>query len=53
VPVAAAIPRLRHLEYFADHARLEPQLVDGVPEVRDGVLPVPADGAGHGMTLRV
>ena len=50
-PVAAAWPRLRHVEWFADHARLEPLLVDGVPEVTDGALRV-GTGPGHGMTLR-
>jgi L-alanine-DL-glutamate epimerase-like enolase superfamily enzyme len=50
-PVAAAIPNLRHVEYFADHALLEPELVDGAPGVRDGALH-PTSAAGHGMTLR-
>jgi L-alanine-DL-glutamate epimerase-like enolase superfamily enzyme len=51
-PVAAAVPNLRHVEYFADHARLEPELLTGVPEVRDGALPVPLDVRGHGLRLR-
>jgi L-alanine-DL-glutamate epimerase-like enolase superfamily enzyme len=51
-PVAAAIPNLRHIEYFADHERLEPQLADGTPAVHDGALVVPLDSPGHGMTLR-
>jgi L-alanine-DL-glutamate epimerase-like enolase superfamily enzyme len=50
-PVAAALPGLRHVEWFADHARLEPLLVDGVPAVADGALQVPG-APGHGMTLR-
>jgi L-alanine-DL-glutamate epimerase-like enolase superfamily enzyme len=50
-PVAAALPELRHVEWFADHARLEPLLADGTPVVRDGALRVPA-GPGHAMTLR-
>ena len=49
-PVAAAVPRLRHVEWFADHARLEPLLADGVPTVVDGAM-VPGDAMGHGMTL--
>ena len=49
-PVAAAVPRLRHVEWFADHARLEPLLADGVPRVVDGAM-VPGDAMGHGMTL--
>ncbi len=51
LPIAAAVPNLRHVEWFADHARLEPKLVDGVPEVRDGLMPVRTDGPGHGYTL--
>ncbi len=39
VPVAAAIPHLRHMEYFIDHVRLEPLLFDGVPTAADGRLP--------------
>jgi L-alanine-DL-glutamate epimerase-like enolase superfamily enzyme len=51
VPVAAAVPWLRHVEWFVDHARLEPQLVDGAPPVTGGALAVP-HSPGHGMTLR-
>jgi L-alanine-DL-glutamate epimerase-like enolase superfamily enzyme len=49
--VAAAIPNLRHVEWFSDHARLEPILVDGAPRVRDGCLHL-TDASGHGMHLR-
>jgi L-alanine-DL-glutamate epimerase-like enolase superfamily enzyme len=51
-PVAAAIPNLRHVEYFADHVRLEPELVDGVPLVRDGAMVLDRSRPGHGLTLR-
>jgi L-alanine-DL-glutamate epimerase-like enolase superfamily enzyme len=50
-PVAASLPGLRHVEWFADHARLEPLLVEGSPPVVDGSLEVPRT-AGHGMTVR-
>ena len=50
-PVAAATPNLRHVEYFADHAALEPQLVTGTPQVCDGHLHPAPDVVGHGMTL--
>jgi L-alanine-DL-glutamate epimerase-like enolase superfamily enzyme len=50
-PVAASLPELRHVEWFADHARLEPLLVDGAPPVVEGALLLP-QGPGHGMTLR-
>ncbi len=53
-PLAAAIPNLRHVEWFADHVRLEPLLAEGVPEVVAGMLPphgAEASGIGHGMAL--
>ena len=50
LPVAAAVPNLRHVEWFADHVRLEPLLLEGVPEVHDGAL-VPVDRPGHGYQL--
>jgi L-alanine-DL-glutamate epimerase-like enolase superfamily enzyme len=50
-PVAASVPHLRHVEWFADHARLEPLLVSGVPPVEGGAMRLP-DAPGHGMTLR-
>ncbi len=50
-PVALAVPNVRHVEWFADHARLEPVLLDGVPVVEDGLLSVTGDAPGHGMTL--
>lgn len=50
-PITAAVPNLRHLEWFVDHARLEPILVEGVPVVADGVLPPPIRPTGHGMSL--
>ncbi len=50
--VAAGVPNLRHLEYFHDHARLEPMLFDGVPPVYDGVLHPALDRPGNGLSLR-
>jgi L-alanine-DL-glutamate epimerase-like enolase superfamily enzyme len=51
-PVAAAIPNLRHVEYFADHARLEPALVDGVPPVSGGEIRPNSEAPGHGLSLK-
>jgi L-alanine-DL-glutamate epimerase-like enolase superfamily enzyme len=45
-----AVRNARHVEYFHDHARLEPLLFDGVLPVRDGALE-PAAVPGHGLTL--
>ena len=50
--VAAAVPNLRHVEWFVDHARLEPLLVDGLPEARGGALHPDSTAPGHGMSLR-
>ena len=50
--VAAAVPNLRHVEWFVDHARLEPLLVDGLPEVRGGALHPGLSTPGHGMRIR-
>jgi len=50
-PVAAATPRLRHLEWFHDHVRIVRELVDGYADPVDGAL-TPLDAPGHGLTLR-
>jgi L-alanine-DL-glutamate epimerase-like enolase superfamily enzyme len=50
-PVAAAVPNLRHVEWFIDHARLEPLLVDGAPTVQHGALQPNDYEPGHGMTI--
>ena len=44
-------PNLRHVEWFIDHARLEPLLVDGAPTVPHGALQPNDDEPGHGMTI--
>jgi L-alanine-DL-glutamate epimerase-like enolase superfamily enzyme len=49
----AAVPRLRHLEYFHDHVRIESMLFDGVlrPEV-GGVLRPDRSAPGHRLTFK-
>ena len=49
----AAVRRLRHLEYFHDHVRIESMLFDGVltPE-KDGVLRPDRDRSGHGLVFK-
>ncbi len=49
--VAAAVPNLRHVEWFADHARIESLLVDGAPTATGGVFHLESQTRGHGMTL--
>jgi L-alanine-DL-glutamate epimerase-like enolase superfamily enzyme len=49
----AAMPALRHVEYFHDHVRIERMLFDGVPEpAGDGTLAPTADRPGIGLALR-
>jgi L-alanine-DL-glutamate epimerase-like enolase superfamily enzyme len=48
----AAVGRLRHLEYFHDHVRIERMLFDGVPEPEGGVLRPDRSRAGNGLELK-
>lgn len=48
---ACAAPNARHLEYFADHERIEGLLFDGVPEPHGGTLAPDLAATGHGMSL--
>ena len=38
LPVCCAAPRLRHVEWFHDHVRIEHMLFDGAPEPENGVI---------------
>jgi L-alanine-DL-glutamate epimerase-like enolase superfamily enzyme len=49
---ACAVPNLRHLEYFADHARTDRILFDGVLDPRGGVLRPDISRPGLGLELR-
>jgi L-alanine-DL-glutamate epimerase-like enolase superfamily enzyme len=46
------VDRLRHLEYFHDHVRIESMLFDGVLEPVDGALVPDRSRAGHGLELK-
>jgi L-alanine-DL-glutamate epimerase-like enolase superfamily enzyme len=50
---ATAVHRLRHLEYFHDHVRIESMLFDGVlmPEP-NGLLRPDRSRPGHGLTFK-
>ncbi|HEX5598956.1 MAG TPA: enolase C-terminal domain-like protein [Micromonosporaceae bacterium] len=50
--VAAAVPNLRHLEWFHDHVRVESLLFDGAVAATGGAAPVNLDAPGHGLTFR-
>jgi L-alanine-DL-glutamate epimerase-like enolase superfamily enzyme len=49
---AAAIPNLRHLEYFHDHVRIEQLFFDGVLDPVGGGLRPDQGRPGNGLTLR-
>ncbi len=49
---AAACLRLRHLEYFHDHVRIERMLFDGVVEPVGGTLRPDRARPGHGLTFK-
>jgi L-alanine-DL-glutamate epimerase-like enolase superfamily enzyme len=49
----AACPRIRHLEYFHDHVRVESMLFDGVLEPEEGGMLRPdRSRPGHGLELK-
>lgn len=49
---ACAAPRLRHLEWFHDHVRIEQMLFDGAPVARDGRIAPDLSRPGHGLAFR-
>jgi L-alanine-DL-glutamate epimerase-like enolase superfamily enzyme len=50
--LGAALERLRHMEYFHDHVRIERMLFDGLPEPVDGTLAPALDREGMGLEFR-
>jgi len=50
--VAAASLRLRHMEYFHDHVRIEKMLFDGFIEPVGGMLRPDRSRPGHGLDFR-
>lgn len=50
--LGCACRRVRHVEYFHDHARLEPLLFDGAIRPGGGVLAFDAGRPGLGLTLK-
>ncbi|MCQ8240636.1 enolase C-terminal domain-like protein [Rhizosaccharibacter radicis] len=47
-----AAPRLRHLEWFHDHVRIEQMLFDGAPVARNGVIAPDLSRPGHGISFK-
>lgn len=50
--VSAALPNLRHIEYFHDHQRIERMLLDGALDPAGGVLTPDLSAPGHGLRFR-
>lgn len=51
LPVCCAAPRLRHLEWFHDHVRIEAMLFDGAPVPNGGIIAPDLKRPGHGLTF--
>lgn len=50
--VACACPRLRHLEWFHDHVRIEHMLFDGAPVPAKGAIHPDPSRPGNGLTFK-
>jgi L-alanine-DL-glutamate epimerase-like enolase superfamily enzyme len=50
--VGCAVPRLRHLEWFHDHVRIEQMLFDGAPVARSGTIEPDLGRPGHGIAFK-
>jgi len=50
--VCCAAPRLRHLEWFHDHVRIEHCVFDGAPVPRNGVIAPDPDRPGLGLEFK-
>jgi L-alanine-DL-glutamate epimerase-like enolase superfamily enzyme len=49
---ACTVPRLRHLEWFHDHVRIEHMLFDGAPTPRDGRIAPDLSRPGFGLVFK-
>jgi L-alanine-DL-glutamate epimerase-like enolase superfamily enzyme len=47
-----AVPRLRNIEWFFDHVRVEQMLFDGAAQVRDGAIAPDLSRPGLGLELK-
>jgi L-alanine-DL-glutamate epimerase-like enolase superfamily enzyme len=52
VHTACAVPRLRHLEWFHDHVRIEHMLFDGAPVARNGEIRPDMTRPGLGLVFK-
>jgi L-alanine-DL-glutamate epimerase-like enolase superfamily enzyme len=49
---ACAVPRLRHLEWFHDHVRIEQMLFDGAPAAKNGAIRPDLSRPGLGLDFK-
>ena len=52
LPVACAIPQLRHVEWFDDHVRIEHMLFEGTSQPRHGAITPDLTRFGLGLALK-
>jgi L-alanine-DL-glutamate epimerase-like enolase superfamily enzyme len=52
VAPCCALPRVRHVEYFHDHVRIEQMLFDGAARAQGGVLRPDGSRPGLGLDFR-
>jgi L-alanine-DL-glutamate epimerase-like enolase superfamily enzyme len=50
--IASGLRDVVHVEYFHDHAIIEAQFFDGVPDLVDGYLTPDLDRPGHGLVFK-
>jgi L-alanine-DL-glutamate epimerase-like enolase superfamily enzyme len=50
--VCAGAPRICHMEWFHDHARIERAVFDGAPVPKNGVIVPVLDQPGHGLVFK-
>jgi L-alanine-DL-glutamate epimerase-like enolase superfamily enzyme len=52
LPIACAAPRLRNIEWFHDHVRIEQMLFEGAPVPHRGTIAPDPQRPGFGLTLK-
>ncbi|HEY7551097.1 MAG TPA: enolase C-terminal domain-like protein [Hyphomicrobiaceae bacterium] len=52
LPVCCAAPRVRNVEWFHDHARIERMVFEGAPVPRGGFIEPDLNQPGHGLTFK-
>jgi L-alanine-DL-glutamate epimerase-like enolase superfamily enzyme len=52
LPVCCAAPRVRNIEWFHDHARIERLVFDGAPRPAGGVIRPDLARPGHGLEFK-